>query len=377
MKLGILGHGVVGSGVTSILNDINKEDIEVKCILVKDESEILNDKMTINSADIYDDKEIDTIVECIGGLEPSHTFALNALKSNRNYITSNKKMFATYAKELIDIANKNNVKLLFEASVGGGIPWIDNIARVEKVDRISRIEGIFNGTTNYILTRMFNSNESFEAVLKKAQELGYAEFNVNDDIDGADTMYKIMISSIVAFDALIDLKDIAVFGIRNIDLKDIQYAKENNCTIKLIGVSELIDDGIIAYVVPKLAKNDDMLANINMNDNALSLTSSTLGKASFVGQGAGSLPTAHAVVQNILDIKENKDYMLNPIGCEIYNDKHIAKYYIRSANIDLYKGIKDIDIDSEAIMTKSINIKELKKITMEDEKGFVMEVEND
>ena len=377
MKLGILGHGVVGSGVTSILDDLKIEDIEVKHILVKDETEIVNEKMSTDSTNIYNDDEIDTIVECIGGLEPSHTFALNALKSKRNYITSNKKMFATFAKELIDAANDNDVKVFFEASVGGGIPWIENINRVKKIDKIQKIEGIFNGTTNYILTRMSDDEVSFEEALKKARELGYAEFNASDDIDGYDVMYKIMISSIVAYDALINLIDITKYGIGNIDIKDIEYAKVNDGVIKLIGVSELVDNGIVAYVMPKLIKNGNMLSNIKMNDNALTLISNNLGKASFVGQGAGSLPTAHAVVQNILDIKERRDYKLNPQEYEIFNNKHIGKYYLRSTKIDLYKDIKEKEINSNTIITKMINLKELESITSNDESLFVMEVEND
>ena len=377
MKLGILGHGVVGSGVTSILDDLKIEDIEVKHILVKDETEIVNEKMSTDSTNIYNDDEIDTIVECIGGLEPSHTFALNALKSKRNYITSNKKMFATFAKELIDASNDNDVKIFFEASVGGGIPWIENINRVKKIDKIQKIEGIFNGTTNYILTRMSDDEISFEEALKKARELGYAEFNASDDIDGYDVMYKIMISSIVAYDALINLIDITKYGIGNIDIKDIEYAKVNDGVIKLIGVSELVDNGIVAYVMPKLIKNGNMLSNIKMNDNALTLISNNLGKASFVGQGAGSLPTAHAVVQNILDIKERRDYKLNPQEYEIFNNKHIGKYYLRSTKIDLYKDIKEKEINSNTIITKMINLKELESITSNDESLFVMEVEND
>ena len=377
MKLGILGHGVVGSGVTSILDDLKIEDIEVKHILVKDETEIVNEKMSTDSTNIYNDDEIDTIVECIGGLEPSHTFALNALKSKRNYITSNKKMFATFAKELIDASNDNDVKIFFEASVGGGIPWIENINRVKKIDKIQKIEGIFNGTTNYILTRMSDDEISFEEALKKARELGYAEFNASDDIDGYDVMYKIMISSIVAYDALINLLDITKYGIGNIDIKDIEYAKVNDGVIKLIGVSELVDNGIVAYVMPKLIKNGNMLSNIKMNDNALTLISNNLGKASFVGQGAGSLPTAHAVVQNILDIKERRDYKLNPQEYEIFNNKHIGKYYLRSTKIDLYKDIKEKEINSNTIITKMINLKELESITSNDESLFVMEVEND
>ena len=377
MKLGILGHGVVGSGVTSILESLNKENIEVKHILVKDESEVINDKMSTDSANIYNDDEIDTIVECIGGLEPSHTFALNALKSKRNYITSNKKMFATFAKELIDAANDNGVNLFFEASVGGGIPWIENINRVKRVDRIQQIEGIFNGTTNYILTRMSLGGETFEEALKKARELGYAEFDSSDDIEGYDVMYKIMISSIIAFDALLDLKDISRYGIGNIDIQDIEYAKANGGVIKLIGVSKLVEDGMVAYVMPKLVKNGNMLANINMNDNALTLISDNLGKASFVGQGAGSLPTAHAVVQNIFDALEKRDHRLDPKECEIHNDKHVAKYYIRSNRVDAYNEIKMKEISSNAIITKSINLKELECITNGDDSVFVMEVEDD
>lgn len=377
MKLGILGHGVVGSGVTSILNNLKNEEIEVKRILVKDEIEVINDKMTTNYQDIFNDEEIDTIVECMGGLEPAHKFAVEALTSKRNFITSNKKMFATFAKELFDLAKDNNVELMFEASVGGGIPWIDNINRVRSIDEISEIEGIFNGTTNYILTRMTNEGISFEEALRNAQELGYAEFDPTDDIDGYDVMYKIMISTIVSSDALINLEDITRFGIRNIDSKDIIYAKDNDYVIKLIGTSKKVDDKVVAYVIPKLIKKNNLFANINMNDNALSLVSTTLGRASFVGQGAGSLPTAHAVVQNIFDVKNKQAKMIELKEIEVDNSLEIKKFYIRSNDINLYESAVDSKIDDNSIITKNISLKELEDITKEDKEVFVMEVSDD
>ena len=377
MKLGLLGHGVVGSGVTRILGSINNEDIEVKKILVKDESEVINNKMTTNVDDVFNEEDIDTIVECMGGLEPAHKFAIASLSSKRNFVTSNKKMFATYVKELIDVAKSNNVALMFEASVGGGIPWIDNINRVKKIDDISEIEGIFNGTTNYILSMMTNDNIPFAEALKSAQELGYAEFDPTDDIDGYDVMYKIIISTLVSMDSLIDLEDITRFGIRNIDIEDIEFAKENDCVIKLVGTSKKMNDKISAYVVPRLVKKGDLLANINMNDNALSLTSNTLGKATFVGQGAGSLPTAHAVVQNIFDVKDGNLTKLDPKSCVVDNSEDKKVFYIRSNNIDSYKDIEEKKISDSSLLTKKISLKEVEVFTAQDSSVFVMEVSDD
>lgn len=376
MKLGILGHGVVGSGVTTILNSLNDEDIEVKKILVKDTTEVINNKMTTNSDYIFDDTEIDTIVECMGGIEPAHEYAVKALKAKRNFITSNKKMLAHNFSELITLAKQNKVKLLFEASVGGGIPWIDSLKRIKRVDEISKIEGIFNGTTNYILTKMHKENVSFKEVLKSAQDLGYAEANPSDDIDGFDVKYKVMISSLVSYDALIELDEIATFGIRNIDKEDIAYAKDNNCVFKLVGSSYKVKDKIIAYVIPKLVKEDSLLANVNLNDNALSVTSSYLGTATFIGQGAGSLPTAHAVVQNIIDLKDNNDTNYEANKVEIDNS-YASTYYIHSKNIDLYSDIEANRINDNVIITNIVSLDELINITKNDEDFFVAEVVND
>ncbi len=376
MKLSILGHGVVGSGVTTILNNLNDKEIEIKKILVKDENEVKNELMTTNYEDIFN-SDIDTAVECMGGLETAHKFALRAIESKCNFITSNKKMFATFAKELFEKAKENNVNLLFEASVGGGIPWIENINRIRRIDNIHKIEGIFNGTTNYILSMMFKDNLSFEKALSNAQELGYAEADPSDDIDGYDVMYKIMISSLVSYGALINLEDIIVRGIRDINTSDIEYAKEHEYICKLIGASYLIENKIVAYVMPKFIKKDKLLANINLNDNALALTSDTLGLATFVGQGAGSLPTAHAVVQNILDIKEGNINEYDIKEYEVNNALYEGEYYIRSNRIEDYKDITKTRINDDTIITNKISLLDLYQYIKEDRSSFVGEIVND
>ena len=222
MKIAILGFGTVGSGVYEIAK--NLKNIEVKKVLEKDLSKI--NIATDNYDEIINDKEIELVVECMGGLHPAYEFIMQALKSKKSVVSANKAVIAKYLDEFVSLAKENNVKFIFEASVGGGIPWLVNLERTRRVDEINRVYGIFNGTSNYILDNMYRNEQEFDSTLKTAQELGYAEADPSADIDGYDVTNKVIISSALAYDGFIK-NEFPCFTMRNITKEDILYFKKN------------------------------------------------------------------------------------------------------------------------------------------------------
>ena len=380
MKIGLLGHGVVGSGVRQIIDEgatWEVRELEVTRILVKDESEMVDPRCTLNADDIINDPEIEIVAECMGGLEPAHTFAKRALQKGKYVVTSNKKMLATYCQDLFETAVANNVTVHYEASCGGGIPWMAALDRIRRVDDIDSFRGIFNGTTNYILERMKKEGTDFDEMLKEAQKLGYAERDPSDDIDGFDVKYKVALSCVKAFDTVQNIDDITTFGIRNIKKADLDYCKENGLTCKLIGTGVYNGDFISACVIPMFLKADDVFSNIPLNFNAIESRSKTLGAATFVGQGAGSLPTAHAVVQNLVDIWKNQDPEINEKHMKhIDNQLHRAVFYIRTRKQTAFNDIIDRRVSSDAFLTRKISLIEAVSAvhTAQDDSLFIAEV---
>lgn len=376
MQIGLLGHGVVGSGVKEIIeHSLLDNKIQIKKILVKDLQSIQDTRATIDINDILDDPEIDTIVECIGGLEPAHSYIKHALEKHKNVVTSNKKMLATYALELFEIAENNNVSLSYEASVGGGIPWIHECNRISQIDQIDSFKGIMNGTTNYILYSMENNSLSFEQALKNAQEKGYAEKDPTDDICGYDTCYKTSLSAYTCFHTYIDPKAIPTFGIQNIRNEDFAYAKSIGATIKLLGKGYRKEHSTSLYVIPTFVSNHLVESHIPYNFNYFCTNSTTLGEASFVGQGAGSLPTAHAVVQDLLDIKNKKTSTIysKTIKSAIYSP--CGSFYIHSKDCHLNPLFIEKEIDEHTWITKKVSLFELNQMLQNLDDLFIAEVE--
>ncbi len=380
MKVGLLGHGVVGSGVRKIIDDgltWEVRELEVTRILVKDASEMTDPRMTLNAEEVLNDPAIDVIAECMGGLEPAHSYVKKALENGKYVVTSNKKMLANYCNELFDIARKNNVTIHYEASCGGGIPWMASLDRTRRVDDIISFRGIFNGTTNYILERMSSEGSSFTDKLKEAQELGYAERDPSDDIDGHDVRFKVNLSCVKAFDTLQNIDDIITFGIRNITEKDLQWCAENGYACKLLGNGEFHTDRICAFVIPTFLKKEDVFANIPLNFNAIESNSLTLGRAMFFGQGAGSMPTAHAMVQNIVDIYKSQDPEINdkfPVAID--NGLYEGIYYIRTARPEVFAACTARSLIDDTLITGRVSLLEIARLAEKaaDEKLFIAEV---
>lgn len=381
MKIGLLGHGVVGSGVRKIIDDSLTEEtkqLEVVRILVKDESEITDpSRMTTVADEVLNDPEIDVVVECMGGIEPARTFALQAMKNGKHFVTSNKKMLASCLEELFDCAKENNVTLHYEASCGGGIPWMANLDRTKRIDSIDSFRGIFNGTTNYILSNMFSEGKDFEEMLKNAQQLGYAEKDPTDDIDGYDVRYKVALSCVKAFEKCVKPEDISMYGIRHITTSDINYAKENGYVIKMIGKGNLVGDTLQANVMPVFVKKDDAFASIPLNFNAIESDSRTLGKAVYIGQGAGSLPTAHAVVQDIIDILKNENSTIPAVEESKVDSSYESVFFIRCHDISVFEEVISQKVSDEVIITKKLSLNELNDLIgkSSDDSLFVGEIQ--
>ena len=312
MKIAILGFGTVGKGVYEIVKKANMQtqNLSVSHILIRKNKIRTMSEMTDNMSEILNDKDVDVVVEVMGGIEPAHEYILAALNHGKNVITANKAVVAIYLKEFTEAAERNQVKFYFEASVGGGIPWIQGLEKALRIDNVNSISGIFNGTSNFILDQMSKKGQSFIEVLKEAQKLGYAEADPSADIDGYDIANKLCISADIAYD--IDIKNhqkLPIFGIRNITCEDVKYFQKRGLAIKLIGRSHQKGNKFDYVVEPALFLDQTLEANTPDNYNLISLNGETIGKLDFFGQGAGMLPTANAIVQDILDVKERKNHL--------------------------------------------------------------------
>lgn len=310
INIAIMGYGTVGSGVFEVITKnkdiVNKkagEEINIKYVLDLREfpGMPVEKVLTHNIDDILDDESVKVVVEVMGGVEPAYTFVKSALLKGKSVATSNKALVAAHGPELIQIARDKNVNFFFEASVGGGIPIIRPLNECLTADKILEITGILNGTTNFILTKMSKKGRNFEDVLKKAQELGYAEKDPTADIEGHDACRKIAILSSLAFGKTANFEKIHTEGITKITKRDFEYAKELDCEIKLVGTSKRLENSISAMVAPIMLKKNHPLSTVDGVFNAIFVKGNMLGDTMYYGSGAGSLPTASAVVSDVID----------------------------------------------------------------------------
>lgn len=311
INIAVLGYGTVGSGVVEVINknhaSINKragQEVNIKYVLdLRDFPGDPVEKVLVHDYNvIVNDPEVKIIVEVMGGIKPAYDFTRQALEAGKSVCTSNKELVAAHGAELLAIAKANNVNFLFEASVGGGIPIIRPLNQSLTADEITEITGILNGTTNYILSKMTDEGKSFEEVLKRAQEKGYAERNPEADVEGYDACRKIAILTSLALGKQVDYQDIYTEGITKITKTDIEYAKALHASIKLLGTSKWEDDGkIYSMVAPFMIDSDHPLGHVNGVFNGIFVNGNMLGDTMFYGKGAGKLPTASAVVADVVD----------------------------------------------------------------------------
>lgn len=310
INIALLGYGTVGSGVVEVLetnrDSINKragEELNLKYVLdLRDfPGDPIQEKIVHDYEVIANDPEIQIVIEVMGGVEPAYTFVKRALQSGKSVCTSNKELVAKHGAELLEIAREKNINFLFEASVGGGIPIIRPLNSSLTADEIDVITGILNGTTNYILSKMSDEGLDFDSVLKDAQDKGYAERNPEADVEGYDACRKIAILSSLAFGRQVDYEDIYTEGITKITAEDIKYAKAMGRSIKLLASSKKVNDSFYAMVAPCMVPTSHPLYSVNNVFNAIFAHGNVLGDVMFYGSGAGKLPTASAVVADVVD----------------------------------------------------------------------------
>lgn len=342
LKIGIIGLGTVGTGVYKTLQNI--ENIEIVKVAVKnlDKQRSVNvpfEKLTNNPFDIVNDENIDVVVELIGGVNPAWDYISTAIKNGKHIVTANKELLAKKGEELFNLAEAHNRVVLYEAAIAGGIPIIMPIKTILAGNKISKIQAILNGTTNYILTKMAVDNASYEDVLKEAQELGYAETDPSGDVEGYDAAYKITTLATIAFNSRIKIENVYREGITHIRKEDIEKAGELGYKIKLIAMATIDENNNAdVRVHPMLVSKQNMLAHINYVTNAVEMTGHPIGNIVLSGPGAGEFPTASSVVGDILAIQAEygkTDYMLPMMRCHHHSianpiniDDTYNKYYL-------------------------------------------------
>lgn len=348
IKAGLLGLGTVGTGVYKLAKR-QKEEIEKKTgvslqiegILVhnieKKREGVDPSLLTDNYRDLTGNEEITVIIEVMGGIEPAKTIILEAMRAGKSVVTANKDLVAVHGAQLYETAAENGVDFLFEAAVAGGIPIIRPLKQCLAGNEISDAVGIVNGTTNYILTRMFEDNMEFQEALDQATELGYAEADPTADIQGLDAGRKIAILASTAFHSRVVFDDVYTEGITKITARDIRYAKEFDSVIKLLGIARQRDGQIEAAVYPMLISKDHPLATVRDSFNAVFVHGDAVDDVMFYGRGAGEFPTASAVMGDVIDVIRNMHYgCTGRIGCTCYRTTPVKnpgdiknKFFIR------------------------------------------------
>ena len=355
MNIALLGFGVVGSGVYEWCR--SREDLHVCRVLIRSDKPEIAGIATRDFDDILHDPNIDVVAEVMGGLHPAYEYVTAALKAGKHVVTANKALVAAYYRELTALADVCGKALLCTAAVGGGIPWLVNLARCKKLDHICRLGGIMNGTSNFIMDAMHKSPVSFPVILKKAQELGYAEADPSADIDGNDICRKLVISANIAFDALLNEEDIPMFGIRTVTDGDIRTFQSRGFVCKLLAEAAQAESGVCAYIEPTLVSASALEAAVPANFNLITYEGEQIGRQSFYGQGAGQMPTAANVVQDCLSIAEGRRafYAEKAVPTALDGSGEAHPYYVRTAAPDTWLRSHTADTWDKGIVTGAVN----------------------
>ncbi len=349
VTLGLAGFGTVGGGLVQVLQENKKElearsgcSFELKTVVVRDPSRVRNvalpagTRLSTRLDDITEDPDIDIVVELMGGLEPARSFITAALEHGKHVVTANKALLAEAGTELFALAGEKGVRLLYEASVAGGIPVIQTLKESMAGNRLLSIEGILNGTSNYILSEMTSNGKDFASALADAQAKGYAEADPTLDIDGFDTAHKLVLLIRLAFGVQYPYNQMSIEGIRNLDSMDIEYAHEFGYRLKLLGQAKMTEHGLEAGVFPVLVKHSYLLANVEGAFNALRLEGNAVGSLFMHGQGAGALPTASAVMSDVVAAARGTMPFNSGFICQTLSEAEIlsselsvSSYYVR------------------------------------------------
>lgn len=354
MNIAILGYGIVGGGVHEILRD-GKLGIHVKRVLDVRPIAGLEDLLTDNIADILGDPSIHCVVETIGGTHPALSFVTSALRTGKHVVTSNKELVSHALAPLAEGAAMHNVQIRFSASVGGGIPWIENLIRQKRSDTLQAVEGIVNGTTNYILDAMAHGAE-FADALGEARRLGYAEADASADLDGIDAQRKCAISAAVAFDTIVEPENIPALGIGAIRKADVDILAQKGLVCKLMMHAFRENASICAYVEPTLLAGETMAAHVPTNHNFIMMEGKNIGRLALFGQGAGRFPTAQNIVQDLMDIDARivfRARSLQPLPVINCNERH--RYYARTNQKNQIHPIRAEDW-GDGILTQEVDV---------------------
>ncbi|MCX8125259.1 MAG: homoserine dehydrogenase [Spirochaetes bacterium] len=375
IRCGLIGFGTVGSGVYTLLQK-HKDDIYkktgitielVKICDVRDIASRVTVPVTNRWEDITTDPDIDTVIELIGGIEPAKSIILSALKAGKNVVTANKKLLAESGDDIFTVAQTAKGALAFEAAIGGGIPCVAALRNGLVGNTIQSVVGILNGTTNYILTRMAEDGMSFSQALKLAQEKGYAEADPTFDIEGFDAAHKIALLSMLAYNVRVAMQHIYIEGITKITELDIKYAHEMGYTIKLLGVSHMVDSKLDIRLQPVMIPFTHPLASVRNEFNAIMYYGDMTGAVTLYGKGAGSHPTASAVVSDIVSIAQKQNGIKDTVyiaGDAIYltPDERMLKFYVRLHTEDRAGILSKIsgvfgshDISIASVIQKEVN----------------------
>ncbi len=396
VKLGILGMGTVASGMINIIEFNNakiseglNKNLQVSKVLIKNPNKkrnvnLADEVYTTDAYDVINDADIEILVELIGGIHPAYEYVKAALKNKKHVVTANKALIATHGAELESLASENGVRLMYEASVAGGIPVINTISENLSANEFERITGIINGTTNYILTQMSENELEYQQAVKQAQELGFAEADPSSDVDGDDAVYKISILSDIAFGQKIKTKDVLKEGITKISKEDMIYAKKNGYCIKLLASAVKNGDEFEVRVHPAFVPLSHPLATVKNEFNAVFLKGNAVGELMLYGKGAGSLPTGSAVLEDIISIIKNGDFSkLKANGRKKLTvvNRGFASYYIRLTTADATGALgriapafaaKNIGLASSALEKRDGGLASLTVVTCASEHGSIV-----
>ena len=367
MNIGLLGLGTVGGGVYEMLEKRN--DMHVKYVLCLEEPQGMRAILTRDLDRILDDPEVDAVVELMGGLHPAREYVIRAMQAGKNIVTANKLLIAECYEELTQLAIEKDVIVRCTAAAGGGIPWLTAIARCNRVDTITSIYGIMNGTTNFILDTMHQKKVDFDAILRQAQQLGYAERDPSADIDGHDIRNKLVISSNVAFGISLPPEEVDVFGIRNIRQEDVAEFLRRGLCCKLIASSDRIGKAVSAFVEPTLVPKESPEAAVHANFNMICYDAVYAGRQSFYGQGAGRYPTAYNVVEDLLDLNKGEAsfYADRADPIHLSNELPLHRYYVRTTAKDDWLEEMTDERWASGVVTKPLPVKRMHEWARESE----------
>ena len=350
LNIGLIGFGCVGSGLYEVLNKSKLISAHISKIVVKDRFKIRSIDESHFSYDvdnILKDDEINVVIELINDSEAAYDIVKRALEAGKDVVTANKKLLAEHLDELIAIAKKNNASLLYEGAVAGSVPIIRNLEEYYNNDSLTSVEGIVNGTTNYILTKS-NEGIDYEAALKNAQELGFAELNPTLDVDGFDSKYKLVLLLKHAFGITVEPKKVANIGIKHITPHEVAYAKEKGYRIKLFSRAEKLGDAIIGFVAPHFIKENHFAYNVDNEFNAVVVEALFSDKQLFIGKGAGSYPTASAVLSDVSALKFDYKYEYRKEAENknlLFTNDFFVKVYLGSPFIEVVNEVPFYRID--------------------------------